>query len=915
MNLNKYKKLFIIYLIILVYLAKGQPENTPYQIGFDYTIIEHPNLIEKALFGLSVLALDYNADGLEDIVVSAPGENKVYLFYGPDWQDYQTFQSNNVQTREEFGFDIAIGNIDNIPGDEIIVGSPKRLVDGFDRAGAIYIFGHNITNEILITGSNVSGERGLGNSLTIGDYDNDGKLDIVSGSPGMKQDGISTGAVDIFFIKDLENITQRTIYNHQTTEGANYGHFLATSDWNGDGIDDLFISALANENTDGLASAGQIVLLEGPIDINNVAEIVPIIFQDNQPDETDLPGPRWGMSIAARSNYLLVGSPRKDVEGTEDAGMGFVFQNCEDVKIVNFNDSIQNNGLLGYRCGVADVIGDAHLDQIFVSLGQGIIYVLDGNEPSKVGYVPKLNNGFQPRDIAWTHFYSEKKETLIIADDRYSKIDGNDTTKDVGRIYILKLSEDSNNDSIYAIDIKDDFAAITGVNSVVDFKEITYAVKSGLTGDSAVFIIEVYDSFPANSENFSINFFIDSDLNPDNGIALSQVYDTTDLIINNTALTFDTIFASIDVFGGGFVGVGIKEVTFFGGGGISIGGVPDGSGRLDKQNDSIWTLYFPLNPLDNIDHDGKFNFVASALGDGFHLTDYLINEGYLYFNKEELSITEFLNSIINLNSEIPTSACAADNFNITYSISTSFNECATNYVELSNKDGLFNEQNTIIGYNQPISSTTNTIVCNIPLNISYSKDYKIRIVVNDPSIIYELPNSIEIGILEINLGADDSICIDSNLIIDAGTDYNEYQWNTGSMEQLITVNEPGTYFVTVGNSIGCEDSDTIIFYEKDCSKLIENAIQEKYIYEMINIFPSITSDFINIEFKELIHDNPNVHINIFDVIGNKLVSKDKVIWKNYILKMDIAQLAVGQYIIEVGTENTSNIKAILFSKY
>lgn len=62
---------------------------------------------------------------------------------------------------------------------------------------------------------------------------------------------------------------------------------------------------------------------------------------------------------------------------------------------------------------------------------------------------------------------------------------------------------------------------------------------------------------------------------------------------------------------------------------------------------------------------------------------------------------------------------------------------------------------------------------------------------------------------EVDLGNDTMICRTVPLILDAGHPGHSYLWNTGSVNQTISVAQAGQYSVTVSNSNSCQDSDTI----------------------------------------------------------------------------------------------------------
>jgi hypothetical protein len=63
-----------------------------------------------------------------------------------------------------------------------------------------------------------------------------------------------------------------------------------------------------------------------------------------------------------------------------------------------------------------------------------------------------------------------------------------------------------------------------------------------------------------------------------------------------------------------------------------------------------------------------------------------------------------------------------------------------------------------------------------------------------------------------NLGPNINVCQGQQFVIDAGSTFNTYLWNTGSIGQLIIVNgiaTPTTYWVDVTNNYGCTNRDSI----------------------------------------------------------------------------------------------------------
>lgn len=61
----------------------------------------------------------------------------------------------------------------------------------------------------------------------------------------------------------------------------------------------------------------------------------------------------------------------------------------------------------------------------------------------------------------------------------------------------------------------------------------------------------------------------------------------------------------------------------------------------------------------------------------------------------------------------------------------------------------------------------------------------------------------------VELGNDTSVCIGTEITLNAGDDGSVYLWSTGSSANTITVDDPGVYNVTVVSEDGCISTDTI----------------------------------------------------------------------------------------------------------
>ncbi len=69
--------------------------------------------------------------------------------------------------------------------------------------------------------------------------------------------------------------------------------------------------------------------------------------------------------------------------------------------------------------------------------------------------------------------------------------------------------------------------------------------------------------------------------------------------------------------------------------------------------------------------------------------------------------------------------------------------------------------------------------------------------------------------VSVNLGNDSAICSNASVILDAQNPGASYLWNDNSTLSVLVANGPGTYYVAVSYTNGCNASDTITFTNND----------------------------------------------------------------------------------------------------
>ena len=54
-----------------------------------------------------------------------------------------------------------------------------------------------------------------------------------------------------------------------------------------------------------------------------------------------------------------------------------------------------------------------------------------------------------------------------------------------------------------------------------------------------------------------------------------------------------------------------------------------------------------------------------------------------------------------------------------------------------------------------------------------------------------------------------TICNDNPISLDAGSNFDKYNWSTGDTTRTLTVTTPGIYIIAATNRLGCIDYDTV----------------------------------------------------------------------------------------------------------
>jgi hypothetical protein len=126
----------------------------------------------EASFGTQILSGDFDGNGERDLVVSAPAQRAVYLFM--NWNTTTPSEGILVSAptgATEFGMSLAIGDFDGDGRDELVIGDPAQRADGHARAGVVYLYTTSSSGElqtaIELHDAQPENDQRFGQSLTV----------------------------------------------------------------------------------------------------------------------------------------------------------------------------------------------------------------------------------------------------------------------------------------------------------------------------------------------------------------------------------------------------------------------------------------------------------------------------------------------------------------------------------------------------------------------------------------------------------------------------------------------------------------------------------------------------------------------------------------------------------------------------
>ncbi|MFB6721052.1 peptidoglycan DD-metalloendopeptidase family protein [Kribbella sp. NPDC056345] len=387
-------------------------------------------------FGHATACGDFDNDGFADLAVGSPHESvevatgdvydagSVNIFYGSAaglaTTGNQLFTQSSAgmpdaaaERTDEFGTAVAAGDFNNDGRDDLAIGAPKENHSGSNQAGnVIVLYGGRLG--LSTTGSqnwhqgspgiagDVEGGDSFGTALATGDFNNDGRSDLVVGAPGEAiADQAAAGTVNVIYGSTTGLTATGNHVLNQSTEGVPgqweqndlYGQSVAAGDFNNDGRDDLAVG-VPGENDGDTRDAGAVNVTYGTA--NGLQANWSQIFTRAGllSGGTASSGDQFGTALAA-GNFngqagadLAIGAPGTIVNGNVAAGrLAVLYGGGEGLSpnvvqhlsqgVNSMEGASEPGDYLGYALAAGDFDGNGRVDLAAGAPGEAV-----GNQSS-----------------------------------------------------------------------------------------------------------------------------------------------------------------------------------------------------------------------------------------------------------------------------------------------------------------------------------------------------------------------------------------------------------------------------------------------------------------------------------------------------------------------------------------------------
>jgi hypothetical protein len=344
-------------------------------------------------FGQAVVTGDLNTDGRIDLIVGSAYSTtgRVYIFYN-DGSIPTTAATANLKITGEatsnLGISLAVADFNLDTRTDLLVGATTYS----SNAGRVYLFVNDgsiataaSSAELKITGEATSY---FGNSLAAGDFDADGRVDVLAGAYGYSS---NSGRVYIFYNDGSVPTTAATADVKISSENTDdyFGGSILTGDFNADGKVDLAVGAVGANSY-----AGKVYIFYNDGSVSTAAASADVVISG----ETSS---RLGASL---------GTADLNMDGKKDLITGAIAYSSSAGKVYVYETRDAYAWQLQRQNGA---------DKLRAGSGVGQELNISG----------QVGNGYFGRKMATGDFNVDGKTDLLVGDEGYNN--------GVGRIYIF----------------------------------------------------------------------------------------------------------------------------------------------------------------------------------------------------------------------------------------------------------------------------------------------------------------------------------------------------------------------------------------------------------------------------------------------------------------------------------------------